>query len=164
MTNAERLMELCGLCGEVQPDGELVEVEGDELEMRMRNRLRYRAEGICCSGCSFGSCNIKVCSGKVSFTDQMSPIQELNPAGHRSLRGRQISGNLRFHAQLEEEQTQPPPLHGAQQTPEASSQAPEGLISSQKIQFRHSLCYTRGVQQGAPCSSFAWCRSNTSTC
>lgn len=157
-------MELCGLCGEAQPDGELVEVEEDELEMRMRNRLRYRAEGNCCSGCSFGSCNIKVCAGKCPFLDQMSPIQELNPAGHRSLRGRQMSGNLRFHAQLEEEQTQPSPLHGAQQTPEASSQAPEGLFSSQKIQFRHSRCYTHGVQQRAPCGSSAWPRFNASIC
>lgn len=159
-------MELCGLCGEVQPDGELVEVEQDELEMRTRNRLRYRAEGICCSGCTIGSCNIKVCSAKYPLLDQMSRIQELNPAGRRSLRGRQKSGNLRFHAQLEEEQTQPSPLHGARQTPEASSQAPEGFISSQKIQFCHSqwVGYTLGVQQRAPCGSSARCCLNMSTC
>lgn len=158
-------MELCGLCGEVQPDGELVEVEGDELEMRTRNRLRYRPEGICCSGCTLGSCNLKVCSGKCPLLDQMSRIQELNPAGRRSLRGRQISGNLRFHAQLEEEQTQPSPLHNAQQTPEASSPAPEGFISSRKIPFCHSrwVGYTHGVQQRAPCGSSAQRRFNTPT-
>lgn len=139
MTDAEQLTELCGLSGEVQPDGELVEVEEDELEMRMRSRLRYRAGGICCSGCSFGGCNIKVCSGTCPLLDQMSQTQ------------------------LEEEQTQPSPLHGAQQTPEASSQAPEGFISSQKIRFGPSRCHTHGVRQRAPRSSSAWSRFNMST-
>lgn len=105
-------MELCGLSGEMQPDGELVEVEEDELEMRMGNRLRYGAGGICCTGSSFGGCNIKSVQGlwKVSLTGS-----DVSDSGAKSSGLLLMQISIGFHEQLEEEKIQPSPLHGAQQ-------------------------------------------------
>lgn len=60
-------MGLCGMCGEVQPDAEPVEVEEDELEMRTGSRLRYQARGICCPDSSYRGCNINVWIRRLGF-------------------------------------------------------------------------------------------------